>query len=213
MNIYIIRHGETDMNVANRLQGRLDTLLNQKGKSDATNTFSILEEKGIRIDEVWASPLQRTVETGERASGIDRSDVRFKMEKRLLEVDFGPYEGSPISEDPTHYTHAFFSDPANVVAPAGVESMQELMERAKNFLEELFQYYIEHKDEDRNLLLVSHGGFTHAITCNILKMPLSDFWSFDVRNCSVTELVPGENGFVNCEPVFEGFKRKNMRKF
>ena len=213
MNIYLMRHGETDMNNANRLQGKMDTFLNEKGQSDATKAGEFLKEKGIRIDEVWASPLQRTIETAERASGISRDDDRFKMEERIIEVDFGPYEGSEISEDEKAYTHMFFSDPAHCIAPEGVESFTDLMKRAESFLGDLFSYYKEHENEDMNLLMTSHGGFSHAVLCNILELPLEKFWSLPVKNCSITRLVPGKNGFSDIEVTFEGFNRKNMRKF
>ena len=213
MNIYLMRHGETDMNNQNRLQGRLNTELNEKGKNDALKAGEFLRKQGIRIDEVWASPLERTIVTAENASGIARSDDRFKMEERIIEVDFGPFEGSTISEDETAYTHTFFSDPAHCVAPEGVESFDELMVRAENFLDSLFEYYMEYKDEDYNLLLTSHGGFSHAVICDILNLPLEEFWSMPVRNCSVHRLVPGDEEFVDIEVTFEGFLRKNMRKF
>jgi len=208
MQIYLIRHGETDMNVKNRLQGRMDTHLNEKGKKCAALAGNFLKEKNIRIDTVWSSPLQRTIETAEIATGIDRKN--FKIVDDLVEMSFGIFEGHEVHKDGNDYTRDFFLCPAKCPTPEGAESFREVLERADRFLEKLFSYYKDHKDEDKNLLMASHGAFSHALICEIAGIPLEKFWEVDIRNCAILHFIPGKDRIIDFERIFDGFKRDNM---
>ena len=87
MQIYIIRHGETDWNTKRLLQGATDIPLNQNGIEAARLTAEALKE--IPFDEIYTSPLQRAVQTAE----IMRGDRRIPIikDERLKEISFGPY--------------------------------------------------------------------------------------------------------------------------
>ena len=63
MNIYIVRHGETDWNVQLKLQGRADIPLNATGIEQAEQTGAHLKKAGISFAKVYPSPLQRAVKT------------------------------------------------------------------------------------------------------------------------------------------------------
>ena len=65
--IYIIRHGQTEMNKAGRLQGRRDVPLNENGEKQAEEAAGILS--GIEFDHVFSSPLTRAVRTAEIVTG------------------------------------------------------------------------------------------------------------------------------------------------
>ena len=208
MEIYLIRHGETDMNVKNRLQGRLDTHLNEKGKRCAALAGEFLKENHIHIDEVWTSPLQRTIETAEIATGMDRKD--FRIENDLVEMSFGTFEGHEVQKYGNDYTHDLFTCPASCRTPEGAESFSDLLKRADRLLNRLFLYYKEHENEDRNLLLASHGAFSHALICEIKDIPLERFWETDIRNCAILHLIPGDDRISDFARIFDGFKRDNM---
>ena len=53
MEMYIIRHGLTDWNKAGRLQGRVDTPLNEEGRAQAETVRKQFEELGIKFDRVY----------------------------------------------------------------------------------------------------------------------------------------------------------------
>ena len=61
MNIYVIRHGETDWNAGRRIQGRSDIPLNEKGRQLAKVTAEAL--KDIVFGAAYSSPLKRAMET------------------------------------------------------------------------------------------------------------------------------------------------------
>ena len=62
MNLYIIRHGQTDMNVLHRMQGRTDTRLNEKGRQQAREAAKFLKKEGIVPDRVIVRALDRAWE-------------------------------------------------------------------------------------------------------------------------------------------------------
>ena len=73
-NIYIIRHGQTDLNKMHILQGRVDEALNEDGIRQAKDAAKMLESLGITIDSVWSSPLLRAQDTARIIVGDSRSD-------------------------------------------------------------------------------------------------------------------------------------------
>ena len=93
MNLYLIRHGETAKNRQKLLQGRSDVPLNENGRKQARQAARFFEEKGIRFDRVYASPLIRAVETARIIAG---EDAEILTDDRLLEMDYGPWEGCSL---------------------------------------------------------------------------------------------------------------------
>ena len=92
--IYIIRHGKTELNKANVLQGRSNYPLNEEGIEQAKKAAEDLRE--IHFDHVFSSPLTRAVQTAE----IICPDIKPVIDERLIEMDYGPYEGSDL-ENPS----------------------------------------------------------------------------------------------------------------
>ena len=94
MDIYLIRHGETDYNREKRLQGETDIPLNSRGIELAQMTAQGM--KGLHFDRVYTSPLVRAVKTAEIIRG-DR-DIPIIPTDGLKEISFGDYEGLTIKD-------------------------------------------------------------------------------------------------------------------
>jgi broad specificity phosphatase PhoE len=102
--VYYIRHGETDWNVAGRLQGHRDIPLNDKGRVQATHCGEVLRDLFARegrdpssLDYV-SSPLGRATETMELArAALGLPVVGYVLEPQLIELAFGEWEGSTIA--------------------------------------------------------------------------------------------------------------------
>jgi probable phosphomutase (TIGR03848 family) len=89
----LIRHGENDM-VGKKLAGRLpDVHLNEKGKAQVCKLAAELAD--LPIKAVYASPLERAVETAEPIADLHHLEVQILSE--LLEIDFGQWEGKRLS--------------------------------------------------------------------------------------------------------------------
>ena len=111
--IYYMRHGETDWNVAGRLQGRRDIPLNARGRGQGVHCGEILRDLFVRdgsdaaaFDYV-SSPLARARETLSLARGaMGLVPDAFSIDPRLTEITFGDWEGFTIAQlrlrDPQH---------------------------------------------------------------------------------------------------------------
>ena len=103
--VYYIRHGETDWNVAGRLQGRRDVALNARGRAQARHCGEVLRDLFARegldpagLDYV-ASPLSRATETlGLAREALGLPAQGYRLDERLLEIAFGDWEGSTIAQ-------------------------------------------------------------------------------------------------------------------
>jgi phosphohistidine phosphatase SixA len=115
--IYYIRHGETDWNVAGRLQGRHDVPLNTRGRSQAGHCGDILRDLFAREGrdpadcDYVSSPLGRARETMELVRvPLGLPPEGYRLEERLAEIAFGDWEGFTIAQlhvrDPNVSRHA-----------------------------------------------------------------------------------------------------------
>ena len=112
--LYIIRHGQTELNTRQVLQGRSDSPLNETGIEQARKAAKRL--RGIDFSHVYTSPLKRAVQT----AAIVVPGIRPVADERLIEMDYGPYEGADLSRLPPEILH-FFSDFVHNPAPEGME--------------------------------------------------------------------------------------------
>jgi broad specificity phosphatase PhoE len=103
--IYYVRHGETDWNVAGRLQGRHDVPLNARGRAQASHCGDILrdlfaeEKRDPATFAYMSSPLGRARQTMELLrSGLDLAPDGYRVDDRLAEISFGDWEGFTIAQ-------------------------------------------------------------------------------------------------------------------
>lgn len=185
MRLYFVRHGETDWNKARRVQGHSDILLNEYGKYLARETAVGLAD--VRFDLAYTSPLMRARETAELI--LDGKQVPIVVHEKIKELGFGAYEGICISGEhkapETEEFNKFFTDTAHYVPAQGAESIEELLGRTREFLEELYQ---DQELHDKTILVSSHGAAMTGLLNNIKgKTEVADFWKQGVPpNCAVT---------------------------
>ena len=159
MNIYLVRHGETDWNRNGILMGQADIPLNIKGKEQATKIANNL--KDVEFDICYSSPLSRAKETAE----IICQGKKIVEDNLLKERGSGIYSGKNKNQiDWDEYSK-----------DNSVESCEALFERAKEFSKKL-----EYIDAE-NVLIVSHSGLLKNLL-HILKN--GDFETFDWNSYS-----------------------------
>src|SRR5829696_4873382 len=84
--LYLIRHGTTTMNVANRYRGRRDVPLDAEGYQDAVDAARLLSDR--EIGAVYTGPLRRTIATAQIIADESRiPDIRIVH--GLVNVDYG----------------------------------------------------------------------------------------------------------------------------
>lgn len=95
---FVLRHGQTDWNAQLRLQGSTDIPLNETGREQARTAAQFLAAQGIT--RIVASPLSRAYETAEIVA--QSLGLPVQTDPRLIERNFGLFEGMTIDEVETH---------------------------------------------------------------------------------------------------------------
>lgn len=188
--IYLLRHGETSMNAdGNRYCGRTDIGLTEKGMAQAEEVRNQL--KHIIIDQVYASPLQRAYTTAKIASG----NKKVIVDERLIEVDFGLWEGKTreefIAEDASVW-NAWCSNPAISKAGGTGETAGEIVTRVNSFFEDMVK-----KHANEKIVVVAHNGINRLFLAYKLGMHLKDYRRIVQENSSITMFSLDEQGEIS----------------
>lgn len=179
MELYIIRHGKTDWNATERLQGREDIELNEKGIAAAIALGKKLQ--GVHFDKIYSSPLRRAYQTAILIKG--ERNIPIIRDERLAEISFGVNEGTVYSDWIAGGSsfNAFAHSPENYVPPKGGESFQGVMERAKDFLKNVIEPDFS---SDGRIMVVAHGVLNAGLTAAIESRPIEKFWANGLfKNC------------------------------
>ena len=211
MLLYIIRHGETELNKYGIMQGTIDEPLNEAGKDLARMTGRAMKEAHIRFDACISSPLVRARQTARillEETGC--GDLPLVLDKRIEEVHVGAYEGIRLEEGPLspEKAHVFFEDPFAFEGFPGGETTRDVLERTGAFLKDLAA-----REDDRTYLISTHGFALRALLNPLYEDP-TDFWQGQVPyNCvvNVVEITGGRAGLVRRDQIFYDPKYLNMQ--
>lgn len=188
MNIWIARHGQTNLNKEHRMQGLTDEPLNAAGIHQAEEMHRLIGD--VQFDAVYASPLDRAIQTGSILSGVDRENII--IDPRLIEVDFGKYEQKRYRAMGPAMT-AYWTLPEIFPAPASVETTRSMRERSTSFLSELEQKNYE------NVLVACHGGIMRALSGYLEDRRNGLAWRPKPKNCEIRvyESLNGVHRMIN----------------
>ena len=143
MRIYIVRHGDTDLNKKRVLQGQYDEKLNEKGIFLAKISGQNL--KGIHFDEAFSSPLSRSIETVKCIlEESNNYDVPIHIDNRLIEIDLGDWTLKELdNKDLEDYKtiNSFFHNPFSVTKCKNGESIYDVISRTQEFIKELIVFF------------------------------------------------------------------------
>ena len=160
MEIYFIRHGQTDYNLHNITQGCKDIPLNETGRRQAQEAAEAL--KSIDFDYIYSSPLCRALETAEIINQYKHQPII--TEKRLCERSFNVLEGTASKQIDMA---SFFDFEANL-SEYGVETIKSFIARVSSFLDEI---HLKYGNTNKKILLVSHNGVHIAMYCYYNGVP------------------------------------------
>lgn len=184
--LILVRHGQTDANAAGLLLGRTDPELNATGADQAEVVAARVA--AYAPGRVLTSPLVRCRQTASviaRECGI----ATVAVDDRLVEVDYGEYDGLPLAGLPPDLVRRWRTDPD--FAPPGGESLAWLGLRMAAFAEEVLADL-----GTGPTVAVSHVSPIKAIVCWALGLPDLASWRMRLDNASVTRLAPGPDGAV-----------------
>ena len=178
--IYIVRHGETDWNAQEKIQGKICVSLNKKGREQAESIARHL--KNIPIDAFYVSPLARALET---ASIIAKyhPHAGFTKIPELKEQSFGDLEGKLIA-DIIHMHPAFDWEKALQYPdfhPGNGESLHDIHKRVSRFVKKILK-----TSKGRTIIIVSHAGTLRILIGALLGIPIKDLASIHLYNASLS---------------------------
>ncbi len=192
MNIYLVRHGETEENIKRTYYGAIDCKLTHKGEEQGNLLGKKL--KSMKFQRVFCSEKQRAKDTLEYIyNGRD-----LFIDKRLNERDFGDFEGKTFNELQEAYKEEYemWTRDWKLHNPPKGESFIEFYERVVSFMKELESQ----EKECENILIATHGGVIRAMYCYILDGNLDNYWRFSSRNGDLS-IIKLEHGYFYIDSI------------
>lgn len=184
--VILWRHGQTDLNVEQRIQGAQDFPLNDVGREQAARIAP--EIAAVAPDRIISSPLSRAVDTTQRV--VEILGVPMELDGRLRERNYGEWEGLTRDEikerDPEQFQ--VWID-GGYPEGLGVETNVDVGERVAEAVNEA-------ADEMRTgtLLVVAHGAAIRAGVCALLGLGSENWSGFrGMDNCHFAILNRQEN--------------------
>lgn len=180
MQIVVIRHGESEGNVAATLQGcRLDLPLSPRGLRQAE--MLAIRLAGENVDKVFSSPMVRARATAEVVAAPH--GVSLVLDPSMVEFDWGDWTGRPLDEEMegrvAELRARWRTGDTRVTAPGG-ESPEQAADRARGALARI------RASGAQAPVVVAHGRFNRVLMSVLLGRPLSRMDEIKQRNGSLS---------------------------
>lgn len=203
MNLYFVRHGETDWNVKKKIQGKTDIPLNENGIAQAKKLAFQLEQEHLSVNHIYHSPQSRAAQTAELIA--QRLQTTCISMDGLVEMNLGVWEGSNWGEIERRNSKEYQNWKKNrryVHTPEG-ECYNDVVKRTLEALETII------RKERGNVLIVTHSAVIMALRCYIANLPFEEMVD-RFRTCNA-EVVMLES-FKILEAI-ERFQKESNRKY
>ena len=177
-NIVIVRHGETQWNIERKLQGQENSDLTKLGIKQTELVARSL--KNEHFDICISSDLPRCIKTSDII--LKDRDIRIVYESRLRERNFGHLQGMTKEKIKDCYPYVYEklnTGNINFEVPNG-ESMSEFFSRVDQGLD-----FIINNFQQKNILIITHGGVLDCIMRKIMKLSLDNHRCFSIYNTSI----------------------------
>ena len=180
IHLFIVRHGETDWNVSQRIQGHRDLPLNDRGLKQAEALGRYFADK--RVDAVYSSDRLRARQTAQPiATAVNR---RPFLDAGLRERNYGRCEGltrEALAADYPEDAHALKARDPDYVLPEG-ESLRQHRRRLFAALDRLLARH------SGQTVVVTHGGVLDQIFRRVTGMALESPRHFPIPNGGINRL-------------------------
>lgn len=174
--LYIVRHGQTDLNRRGIVQGRgMDTDLNDEGRKQAGQFFNAY--KDVKFDKIYISALKRTQQSIQQFIDLG---IPFEKLSGLDELAWGIHEGQEATEEnKAAFLHLMrdWMDGKLDTKFKGGESPNEVKVRQQEALR-----LIMSRPEEQTVLICMHGRALRLILCLLTDRPLTEMDSFPHQN-------------------------------
>jgi len=194
--VYIVRHGQTEYNKQDIIQGHVDSPLTEAGIAQASELGKILSP--IHFDAVYSSDLLRAHKTAEIIT-LSRN-LEITTTELLRERNYGRFDGKPAE----HYREESIKilsrmkeldryEKRNLKFEPDIESDNEIADRLITFLKELSATY-----PGKTILVTTHGGLMRVFLNHLEWNGPTDLKSGSVKNTAYIKLITnGENFLID----------------
>lgn len=183
LNLYFVRHGQTEWNVAKKIQGRKDSKLTEQGLKHVEKLRDHLID--FKWTAVYSSPSKRALKTTEIIIG-SQSFHSINKDERLMEMHLGDWEGMTMQEIENinaKQHHYYWEKPSQFLNETG-ESFGEVKERVEAFIHDLLLNY-----ESGNILIVTHGVVIKMVQLIGNQLGMDMLWKTPyIEGTSLTKL-------------------------
>lgn len=174
--IYLIRHGQTDFNLQNIVQGSgVDTSLNDRGRAQAKAFFDAYHT--VKFDKVYTSVLKRSQESVQRFIDLG---IPTEALAGLNEISWGTKEGHKITPEEDEYYHHMLKQwqlgNTSLRIEKG-ESPDDVVVRMKPAMD-----HIMAQPNEETILICMHGRAIRILLCHLLNYPLKSMDMFEHQN-------------------------------
>lgn len=184
VRIIIVRHGETDWNKENKLQGRTDIFLNKNGIKQVKKTATKLKKLNERPEQIISSSLARAIQSAVIISNI--LGIPIRINDNLAERDFGSLEGKTWKEIIAICGPDFKEIDRKQqydYRPYGGESAEQVGKRILDFID-----YASKEYDDKTIIVVTHGGILRFMSFVFYKMGMDFYYDMEPGGYSIIEL-------------------------
>jgi broad specificity phosphatase PhoE len=186
MDILLVRHGQSEGNRDERLQGSCDMPLTERGRTQARRLGAWLQQRNIGCDASYCSPLSRAKETAAIVTRLAELPAPEVLES-TAEIHAGTLEN--MTREEIVAAHPGFTDrrlsSLGDFSDYGGESYGDVMARVEQTVELLFA---RHRASAHHVLIVAHGGFNYHFTKRLLCEPVPRLCMLRWGNCTATLL-------------------------
>jgi len=184
MDILLVRHGESEGNRDQKLQGSIDKPLTDKGRGQARRLGAWLKARGARVDASYCSPLMRANETAKLVTETAELPAPTVLES-VAEIHAGSLED--MTRDEIVAAHPAFMgrrlSSLGDFSAYGGESHDDVMARVRRTIDRLTS---SHRERADRVLLVAHGGFNFHFTKALLCDPVPRLNMMRWGNCTAS---------------------------
>lgn len=167
--LILLRHGQTEHNAENRMQGQIDTHLSEHGLAQARIAAVVMAER--RPLAIVSSDLTRAHDTALALS--EATGLPVHTDARLRETNLGQWQGLTHHDVDEQFPGARATWRADATwAPPGGESRVDVAQRTAPVVRELVDELGDAWDE-RPVIVVAHGGAIAALTASLLDLPVT----------------------------------------
>ncbi|HEY3949548.1 histidine phosphatase family protein [Phenylobacterium sp.] len=197
--IILLRHGETEWNVARRIQGHQESRLTPLGERQARAMAGLAADLVARepAAPAWrlvSSPLGRTRQTAEAVAR--RTGLPIEFDARVAEIACGEWEGRLRGEIAEAHPELFATREWFFAAPGG-ETYEDVAARIGGFLADL------PPEAERRVIVVSHGIAGRVLRGLYAGLPRQAVLDLEVPQDAVFRLMGGQIDRFDCEPLEE----------